>query len=127
MQQIVLGQIIFQCIGGPSQVVVRDLGEEEMVHQMAIRNMVVQQVDPRPVLAIHGFECRVCVIPGGVVIHFRIWLVVVQEGHGPQEPFFHFVNLVFFLAAHSPVLNVMYKSFFFKLNVFSETVLIWLL
>lgn len=44
--------------GGLLQVVVRDFPEEQVVHHVTVRDVVVDVVDPPAVRSVHGLHCR---------------------------------------------------------------------
>mmetsp|Transcript_28258 Transcript_28258/g.48446 ORF Transcript_28258/g.48446 Transcript_28258/m.48446 type:complete len:247 (+) Transcript_28258:203-943(+) len=87
--QFVVLQILLQGLGGHGQVVVRDLGEEQVVHHVAVGNVVGEVINAEAERAVNGFESSSNEVPIFVGVHKRLVVVVLQVGDGHQPPAEH--------------------------------------
>ncbi len=87
--QFVVLQILFQRLGGHGQVVVRNLREEQVVHHVAVGDVVGQVVNAKAKGAVDGFKSGRDEVPVLVGVHKRLVVVVLQVGNGHQPPAKH--------------------------------------
>ena len=64
-------QFFLERFGGLHQVVVRDAGEEEMVSDVSVRDVVHQLVNSEAVRAIDRLQLALHVAPGSVLEHLK--------------------------------------------------------
>jgi hypothetical protein len=73
-------------LGGLRKMIMGDLGEEEMVHHMAIGDVVAEGVNHGAVLTIHSFKSSIDKLPGGVVMDESVRGVVLEVSHSDEPP-----------------------------------------
>lgn len=86
MVSIVVVQVLLKSFGGLLQVVMRDLGVEQMVHHMTISDVVAQVIDSISKSAIHSLKCGSEKIPCVGVVHNGGGAMVLQVSHAHQPP-----------------------------------------
>ena len=77
----ILIHVTSECLGGCAQVIVRDLSEEKMMHNMSICNMMAPIVNPKPKVSIHRLEGSIDIFPRLIVIHSGVGGMVLKVGH----------------------------------------------
>jgi hypothetical protein len=80
----ILREFFANCVGRCRQMVMGDSGEEEMMGDVAISDVVEESVNAEPVFPVDGLHLTLDIVPVGRLVHLDIVVLMLQIGDHHQ-------------------------------------------